>query len=504
MPAPSPIRISKSKFVAGMQCLKRLYYQVHQPELAEEEDEGLESRFEQGEAVGLLAHRRFPGGVLVGFENGIDGALANTAALIDDSSVPAIFEATFQHANTLVRVDILERRPNNRWRLIEVKSSVEVKPHYLYDLAIQRYVLSACGLDIFSACLMHLNRDYRYDGIQHDLGTLFAIQNQTMQIRKLEADLPGLLSAQRTALAQLAAPDISPGPQCADPYRCEFYGYCNPEPPEHHISLLPRLSVKQQGALVELGVSRITEIPEDFSLTEIQARVFNSVTTGRTWISEALQEELSQLKYPLFFMDFESVYPAIPRFSGMWPYSQIPFQWSVHRQSTLNAPLEHFEFLSDDQGDPRLKFIKSLCKVLGKRGQIVVYNSSFESQRLRELADWLPEYAEQIKNVRGRLWDLLPFVRKHVYHPDFRGSFSIKAVLPALVPGMAYDGLEVAEGNGAGVAWERIINGDLDAAERQRLKAALLAYCCQDTLAMVKIVGWLRGAGTMSIRGAAR
>jgi predicted RecB family nuclease len=492
MPTPRPIRISKSKFVAGIQCLKRLYFQVHQPELAEEEDEGQESRFEQGEAVGLLAHRRFPGGVLVGFENGIDDALANTAALMDDSSVPAIFEATFQQANLLVRVDILQRRPSNRWRLIEVKSSVGVKPHHLYDLAIQHHVLSACGLDISSACLMHLNRDYRYDGNQHDLGTLFTIGNQTKQIRKLEADLPRLLRAQRKALAQPSAPDISPGPQCTDPYTCEFFNRCNPEPPEHHISFLPRLSVKKQGVLVELGVSLISEIPEDFPLTEIQARAHASVTTGQTWISEALPEELFQLKYPLFFMDFESVYPAIPRFSGMGPYSQIPFQWSVHRQSTSNAPLEHFEYIADDQSDPRRRFIAALCKVLGKRGQIVVYNSSFESQRLRELADWLPEYEEQIKNIRGRLWDLLPFVRKHVYHPDFRGSFSIKSVLPALVPDMAYDGMEVAEGNEAGLAWERMISGDLDVAEQQRLKAALLAYCRQDTLAMVRILERLR------------
>ena len=366
MPAPAPIRISKSKFVAGVQCLKRLYFQVHQPELAEEADEGQEARLEQGQEVGLLAQRRFPGGVLVGFEAGIDDALAKTAALMDDPSVPAIFEATFQHANLLVRVDILQRRPKNRWRLIEVKSSVEVKPHYLYDVAIQHHVLSACGLDISSACLMHLNRDYRYDGNQHDLGTLFTIRDLTKQIRKLDADLPGLLKAQRKALAQPSPPDISPGPQCTDPYQCEFFSHCNPEPPEHHISFLPRLSVKKQQALIELGVSLIHEIPEDFPLTELQARVCASVTTGQTWVSETLPEELSQLKYPLFFMDFESLNPAIPRFAGMWPYSQIPFQWSVHRQLTPQARLEHFEFLADDERDPRPKFIRVALRGPGK------------------------------------------------------------------------------------------------------------------------------------------
>lgn len=492
MPAPAPIRISKSKFVAGIQCLKRLYLEVHQPELAEDANEDQEARLEQGQEVGLLAQKRFPGGVFVGFESGIDDALANTAALIDDACLPAIFEATFQHANLLVRVDILQRRPRNRWRLIEVKSSVEVKPHYLYDIAIQYHVLNACGLDISSACLMHLSRGYRYGGKEHDLKSLFRIRDLTKQVRKLDAELPRLLKAQRKALAQATAPDIPPGPQCTYPYECEFFSHCNPEPPEHHISFLPRLSATKQQALIDLGISLIQEIPEDFPLTEIQTRVWESVTTGRTWFSETLRKELSKLKYPLFFMDFESLNPAIPRFKGMWPYAQIPFQWSVHRQLTPQGQLEHFEFLADDERDPRREFIESLCHVLGKRGQIVVYNAGFESQRLSELATWLAEYKERVKNIQERLWDLWPFVKRHVYHPEFQGSFSIKSVLPALVPEMTYEGMEVSDGGQAGLAWDQMIRGELDPVERQVLKKALLAYCRQDTLAMVKIVECLR------------
>jgi hypothetical protein len=174
-------------------------------------------------------------------------------------------------------------------------------------------------------------------------------------------------------------------------------------------------------------------------------------------VSKALQKELSKLKYPLCFMDFETLNPAIPRFAGMWPYAQVPFQWSVHRQIAPDARLEHFEFLADDEGDPRPKFIESLCPALGKRGQIVVYNAGFESQRLTELADALPEYKERIRSIRGRMWDLLPFVRRHVYHPKFRGSFSIKSVLPGLVPEMTYDDMEVSEGGQAGLAWDEMV-----------------------------------------------
>ena len=248
MPAPAPVRLSKSKFVAGVQCLKRLYWQVRQPELADDDDEGQSARLEQGQEVGLLAQGRFPGGVSVAFEDRIEDTLARTAALIEDTSVPAIFEATFQHSNLLVRVDILQRRPRNRWRLIEVKSSVEPKPHYLYDVAIQDYVLRACGLDISSTCLMHLNRDHRFSGQQHDPGTLFTIRDLTSQIRKLDADLPRILRAQRKALAQPTAPDVAAGRHCSDPYQCEFFSQCNPEPPEHHISFLPKAERQETGS----------------------------------------------------------------------------------------------------------------------------------------------------------------------------------------------------------------------------------------------------------------
>jgi len=281
MPAPAPVRLSKSKFIAGVQCLKRLYYQIHQPELAEQSDESKEARLEQGNEIGLLAQSRFPRGVFVAFDGGLGDAQAQTASLLDDSSVPAIFEATFQHQGVLVRVDILERRPGSRWRLIEVKSSVDLKDQYLYDVAIQANVLRGCGLDISSSCLMHLNRDYVYDGQQHDPKQLFTIRNLTGQIRKLDAEIPKLLKAQRKALAQETAPEISPGSQCSHPVPCEFYSHCNPPVPEHHISSLPKLSGKKQVELMDQGITLIHDIPEGFALTENQTRVWISVRSGQ-------------------------------------------------------------------------------------------------------------------------------------------------------------------------------------------------------------------------------
>jgi hypothetical protein len=237
----------------------------------------------------------------------------------------------------------------------------------------------------------------------------------------------------------------------------------------------------------------IHDIPEDFLLTERQRRACTSVQEGEPWFSAELGKELGALKYPLYFVDFESVNPAIPRYQGMRPYDQLPFQWSVHVQRQPGAEPQHYEFLATDSGDPRRGFISSLCSALGESGSVFVY-AAFESQRLSELAAWFPEFAERIKNIQHRLFDLLPAVRNHVYHPAFAGSYSLKAVLPALVPEMTYEGMAVANGQDAGLAWESLLRENLDAAERDTTRKALLDYCGQDTLALVRLLEKLRSA----------
>jgi hypothetical protein len=325
--AIEPARLSKSKFVAGVQCLKRLYFQINPPEailpLSEESEQ-----VQQGREVGELAQSAFPGGVLVNSSS----ALAQTAALIDDVSVPAIFEAAFRFDGITIRADILQRRPGNRWRLIEVKSSTGCKNHYLWDIAVQRYVLTGCGLTVDAACLMHLNRGYVYDGVQHDAMKLFAISDLTAKINALEEKMRQILSAQRRVLSRSGPPDVKAGSQCLAPYACEFLPVCTQSAPENHITTLPNLSAKKSAMLAEANVSLISEIPCDFPLSQLQQRICESVKAGRPWFSEQCATELSELEYPLHFMDFETIFPAIPRHRGMGPYAHIPFQWSVHRK----------------------------------------------------------------------------------------------------------------------------------------------------------------------------
>ena len=254
---------------------------------------------------------------------------------------------------------------------------------------------------------------------------------------------------------------------------------------------LPRIHASAVEELDDLGIESIHDIPEDFALTERQRRACTSVQTGEPWYGPDIGEALGTLKSPLYFMDFESLNPAVPRFAGMRPYDQLPFQWSVHVQRQPGAEPEHYEFLAMDASDPRREFISSLCGALGECGSIVVY-AAFETQRLADLAAWLREFAGQIKGIQSRLWDLLPIVRNHVYHPAFAGSYSLKYVLPALVPEMTYEGMVVANGQDAGLAWESLVRGTADQGERERTRKALLDYCGRDTLALVRLVDHLR------------
>jgi hypothetical protein len=482
-------RLSKSRFVAGVQCLRRLYLQTYAQHPAITVDPRLQEQLDQGHRVGKLAQTAFPGGVIVESNHlATNSALAETAALMDNPRVPAIFEAAFRFEGIVVRVDILERLPGNEWRLIEVKSSTSCKDHYLHDIAIQRYVLSGCGLMVSASCLMHLNRDYVYNGVDHDAAKLFTLVDLSSEISALEAEVRGMLCAQRQILSRDEPPEVAPGGQCLTPYRCEFFASCNPPLPENHISTLPHLSAKKTGMLAEASISLIPDIPADFALSELQRRVCVALETGQPWFSEQLSSELSTLEYPLYFMDFETIFPAIPRHAGMWPYSHIPFQWSVHRQEVPDGSVEHFEFLAEDENDPRRDFFAGLSRAIGERGHIVAYNASFETQRLEDLAGWFPEYRARVDEMKSRVWDLLPFVRRNVYHPDFRGSFSLKSVLPALLPELTYEGMEVGNGEDAGLAWERMLRADTGVDEKVRLKRALRAYCRQDTWAMVALL----------------
>ena len=351
------VNLSKSKYLAGLQCLKRLYLQCYHPELAGEVDEQQQALFDQGTEVGLFAQRVFPSGVLLSEDyRHHREAVSHTRQLIEDKSIPALFEAAFTFEDIYIRVDILERLPGNRWRMIEVKSSTGVKDYHLPDVAIQKYVLEQCGLTVSHACLMHLNRDYVYDGKHYQYDKLFTIEDLKAEIEEIEQALPEQLAEQWETLKRAHPPEIAPGLHCSDPFTCDFYDVCNAPFPEDWPGHLPRMGGKVE-QLNEMGITSIHHIPDDFPLSASQRRARDCFTRNEPYYDENLTGELDTLEYPLYFMDFETLFPALPRYKGMRPYDHIPFQWSVHVQKTPGSEPEHYEFLHHDTTDPREPFI---------------------------------------------------------------------------------------------------------------------------------------------------
>jgi hypothetical protein len=497
--------ISKSKFVAGLQCPKRLFLQVHQPHLAKLTDQGNK---DQGTAVGVLARNLFRGGVLVDADkNHLADAIRLTQELVNNPEVPAIFEGAFRHDGVLVRVDVLLRSPKkDEFHLIEVKGSTTVKPDHLHDLSIQQYVLRGAGIQVKSSQLMHVNPDYVLDG-DLDLLKLFLIEEIPSNRLLARSTVSGILNEQYTMLVQPEPPNIETGSFCKSPYRCEFFDHCHPPPDVDDVRSLP-ISADKIRMLLHNGVTTVSELPTNIDLrlywhfTEKQCSRINSARSARKCglaVGAKLQSELAAIKYPVCFIDFESVSPAVPKFRGMKPYEPIPIQWSVHRQAHQEGVLQHNAFLSPNATeDPRRPFVESLSKAVSGASSIVVYGS-YENTQLSNLCRWFPEYDPQICSMQKKLVDLLRIVRENVYSPLFFGSYSIKRVLPVLVPTMSYQDLEVQSGIQVASIWEQLSDISMDNAEQARLQArlrkTLLDYCARDTLALAYLVGVLRRHG---------
>ena len=493
MPADSPPSLSKTRFIGGLQCLKRLYLETKHRKLADPIDASLQARFDTGTALGELARDMFPGGRLVSEDYlALDSAVQKTQTLVSDDAVPSIYEAAFTFDGIRTRFDILQRLDSADFALVEVKSGTSVKPEHIPDAAIQTYVAEGVGLNIRKVYLAHIDNSYVYEGGPYILDRLFQMEEVTDQVRSyMAASLRSDLARMREILERSEQPEVSIGRHCTKPYTCPFYLHCRKDTPEHHIEQLPGARSNLLELLLSSGIDDIHGIPEGYSeLSPDQMRVRDSVVSGEPYVGEGLRASLSEVQDPLLFLDFETFNPALPAYPGTRPYQLIPFQWSLHLLHPTGQ-LEHRDFLHAGPDDPRPAFIDSLLEATGTTGTIIVY-SSFEEARLKKLADEFPEYAQGLLALCERIFDLYKAVRAHYYHPEFHGSYSLKAVLPAVVPGMTYAGLGIQEGQAASLAFARKIAPDTDETEKARLHSDLLEYCRRDTEALVEVFQALR------------
>lgn len=483
--------LTKTRFQYGRQCLRRLWLDCHRREEAAPSSPATLALFASGAEIGALARECFPGGVAVAarpWEH--DAAVARTNELMQDPHVPAIFEAAFLHGGLRLRSDVLARGRRGRWRLIEVKSSIQPKEEHYWDVAVQRHALAGCGVPIESVCIMHVNRDYVYDGLRHDPGRLLVVTDVTDQVDALLPEVDGLLAEQRRTVADPQEPAIPPGLQCFSPCDCPFFHHCAPDKPRHWIAYLPGISPERFAALAALGIEDISDIPDDFPLTSRQRWVRDATRAAAPSVLRGAAAAVARIAPPLLFFDFETIAPAIPRYAGTRPYQATPFQWSLHVVES-DGTITHEEFLHDRDDDPRRPLAEAALEALERDGAIVAYHAKFEIGIIRQLADDLPDLAPRLLPLVDRIVDLLPVVRDSYYHPDMLGSYSLKSVVPALVPDCAYDDLAIQEGATASVIYVEML-AEADPSRRARLRRDLLDYCKRDTWAMVRIWQELR------------
>jgi hypothetical protein len=480
--------LSKTTFLRSVQCHKSLYLNRYKPELRDPPDPSQEAIFRTGQEVHALAHELFPGGVLASTEGTYDPKtwVQRTRRLMQEG-VEVLFEATFEHDQVLVRVDILER-VGGKWKAYEVKSSTSVKDPYDWDVAVQYHVLNGAGIGLDEFSLLHINGGYVRQGAL-DLEALFSEVPMAELAREMESEVSIQIEQAKMVLSGSRVPKIDIGPYCDDPYACDFMGHCWSHVPDHSVFTVARMNKDHKFGLYNDGIVRIEDIPEDFPLNKTSRVHVEGHKYARSIIDQgALKDFLDSMQYPLYFLDFETFNPAIPPFDGTKPYGQIPFQYSLHRKSSPEGELTHTGHLAEAGVDPRIPLIESLLQDTPPPGDILAYNRSFEARILRDLAEAFPEYASKLEDRSSRLVDLmLPFQKRHYYLPEMHGSYSIKAVLPALVPELSYGALEISEGTQAMEAYYQL-GVETNPTRIEKIRHDLWEYCKFDTLAMVRIL----------------
>jgi len=473
-------KITKEIFLNTVMC-PTLGWMFRNPEPGQKPliDLGSRFRMEEGIEIGKRARNVYPEGVLID-ERDSDRAILRTREVLSDN-VKIVFEGAFGYGNYIARADIL-KRVNGGWHLIEVKSSVNDKPELLDDLAYTVMVCQKAGLDVKKASLFLLSKDYRLG--MDDKDFFIGIEHPDAFTKALEFSA---FMEQVDNATKGTKPDAEIVFDCR---KCDQFDDCVGKGIKHHIFELPRISENKFNELNEMGVYSISEIPEWVELSKNQKSVAACIRTNSPIFGDNFDDMVNAVSWPAYYLDFETVMTAIPLYPEIAPFTQIPTQYSIHKCSDFGKVEKHFEYLADSSRDCRRELALNLIEDLEGNGSIVCY-SSFEKTTIGNLAKLFPDLENELNALIARLYDLEKVFRESFYHPDFHGKTSIKQTLPALVPGMNYEGLEIGNGSDAIAAFAYMAMDRYSEDEMEKVRKDLLLYCKQDTLAMVRLHGKL-------------
>lgn len=489
---PEPF-LSKTKYLAGLQCPKLLWMHYHAQDQFPPLDPETQAIFDQGHRVTRLFQTLFPGGIEIQGSDDFDRVVRETQSAL--SLKKPLFEPGFRHKSTYARADVLAPGRGGKWDLYEVKSAGKVKDEHYPDVAFQKYCYEGAGVKIGKVYLVHVNSEYVKSG-PIDPGKLLIREDVTEQAEEFSLMVEEQVNGMLGVLSQKECPEIAIGPQCSKPYECPLRELCWRHIPEDSVFVLNKIRKEKAFGFINGGCVRVQDVPPEELKAASHQIVHRCHVEGKTHADRgAIRAFMKQLEFPVHFIDFETVNPAVPFYDGTRPFQQVPFQFSLHILRGPGKELEHHAFLAEGPGDPRPEFLSRLKRLVGPKGSVVAFHLGFERDRMRESVEAYPEYADWLNGLEGRFLDLmLPFQRFDYYDPKQLGRYSIKSVYPALVGG-SYDGMAISDGGQASREYARVTFSDGIAEEdRRRVYDGLLQYCKLDTQAMIDILKVLRAA----------
>ncbi len=484
--------LSKSKLLAYRQCPKRLWLEVHRPELRQD-SEATQARFKIGYGVGDVAQQVFDpkgkGTLINAQEEGYASALSRSLSLLSSSN--PIFEAGFSAEGAIAFADIMlpvKHKGKQAWRMIEVKSATSVKDYHRDDAAIQAWIARKAGVPLSAISVAHIDSDWIYPGNEDYIG-LFNEADLTDETLARENEVSEWVAEAHAIVERKKCPSQTTGAHCTDPFECGFFGHCSADDPttKFPVAWLPGRKKDALQALINLRkVIDMKQAPDEL-LNEKQLRVKTHTLANTVYFDlKGAQAKLAPYGLPAYFLDFESIQFAVPMWKGTRPYQHIAFQFSLHRLSRSEA-IDHVEFINLSGKDPSSAIAKALVDNCGKQGPIYAYSASFEKLRIEELANRFPRHRTELMAIHDRVVDLLPVAQSHYYHPTQEGSWSIKRVLPALT-GKNYDDLDGVKNGGMAMdAYLEAIDPETLPERKQTIERELLAYCQLDTEALIDV-----------------
>jgi hypothetical protein len=488
------MKLSKSDYMLFLKHPAWLWLKKYEPDKLPPPDEDLQAIFDAGTLFESYAEQLFPGGIRLGFQNQSEyNTLTLRTMEAIETGAKIIFQGGFEVGQITCISDVLEKVGKKTFNLYEIKSSTQVKPEHIDDLAYQKEVLESAGFSIKKAHIIHVSKEYIKKG-KIDVKKISVIEDVTEKVLKKKDETKVNISKALEIISQNEMPDITLLNAASGGFSewleifktltaCENYSV-------YHLC---NLNAKKIGELEELGIKRLSDIPADFSLNPRQMLQVKATREDSHVIDLVLIKAfISKLEYPLYFLDYETFSSVIPYFDGIKPYDQVPFQYSLHVLKKPDGDLKHFEYLHSENSNPAEEISKSLQKNIGKKGTVFVWHDRFEKSCNDTLSRIVPKYKSFFDQLNERIIDLkIPFSEGYFVHKDFFGSASIKVVLPVIIPELTYDNMEIHGGSAAQRLWMEAILDGKRSHEKEKILKDLTEYCGLDTLAMVKIYKFL-------------